>query len=120
MTTTIAPERDWLNIGEEFAPYREQIEQQIAELTWQSPPPEQLAMMPALGIKACIEQLKIPKVSGVAIDGLVDVPDPPEGMAHYSLYGIQGSYAQGLARVYVLDSGIDITPLCVDRFWSAP
>lgn len=118
MTATIVPERDWLNIGAEYAEHREQIEGEIGVLTWHSPPPKQVAMMPGLAIKACIEQLNLPPVTALAIDGCVDVPDPPDGMAHYSLYGIEARYRQGVARVYVLDTGTGVTPLCVDRYWS--
>jgi hypothetical protein len=112
--------RDWLKTGEkimaegiehetqdgvEYWPIsRERIEQAIINLTWE-PAKGEKPMSPALGIKAVIEECGIPKVDEIAIG---------HELAPYGFYGIHGHYRDGDARVYVLDRGHDLVPLCVD------
>jgi len=31
------------------------------------------------------------------------------------LYGIEGRYEQGVARIFVVDEGDEITPVCAER-----
>jgi hypothetical protein len=66
-----------------------------------------LPMVPGLGIKHAITELRIPKVSHFAIGN---------GLAPYGLYGIEGHYKNGRARVYVIDRGSDLLPVASD-FW---
>jgi hypothetical protein len=121
--------RDWLDLGAEyhegetgrFGQSRPRVEAAIAALTWKPVPAGadgmRLPMSPGLAIEACIEQLKLPKVSAVAHDGYLQWPDGPE-TAHFSILGIEANYSNGRARVYVLDTGTGCTPLAAD-FWAS-
>jgi hypothetical protein len=62
-------------------------------------------MIPGEGIKAAIQQLRIPKVSHVAWSC---------ELAPYGFYGIRGHYSNGDAEVYVVDLGTHLTPVCSD------
>ena len=66
-----------------------------------------VAMMPGEGIKSCIKELKIPKVSHIAIS---------HELAPYGLYGIRGHYKNGDAQIYVVDEGCSIVVVASD-FW---
>lgn len=117
--------RDWLSIGAEYhegetrlGDNRRRVVRAIAGLEWQPVPEDgtlSVAMMPGLAIQECIAQLGLPRVSAVATNGYLTMPDGPE-TAHYSVYGIEANYANGRARVYVLDTGGGVTPLAAD-FW---
>jgi hypothetical protein len=112
MTTTATPRRDWLSISREFhQAHRTTIEAQIKKLVWSTDP--EMPALPGLGIRACIEQLHVPRVSACATNGAITVPDGPE-RAHYAIYGIEANYSNARVRIYVLDRGSDILPLCND------
>lgn len=113
--------RNWTTVGAEyhegetrFGESRSRVERAIAKLKWK-PVPDSLPMMPGLGIKAAIKELRLPKVSKVAINGYLQMPDGPES-AHYAIYGIEANYANGRARIYVLDTGTGLVVLASD-FW---
>src|SRR3982750_4193784 len=96
--------------GERWKPItRERIEKAIEKMRWESTEGDK-PMMPALGIKECIKQLGIPKVSQIAIsnDLANDVGNS------YGLYGIEGHYKNGRVRVYVVDRGSDLIPVATD------
>lgn len=112
MSTT---QRNWTQVGSKYEPKREEVERVIAGLHWE-PVEGRKAMMPALGVQAVIAELNLPRVSRIALNGLIDMPDPPEGTAHYAIYGIECQYSDGKARVYVVDEGSVILPLCSDHF----
>lgn len=115
--TATESRRDWMDVSREITDeYRAAIEEQIVALEWTTR--RELPMSPALAIRECIAELRIPKVSKVAINGTLTVPDGPEESAYYSIYGIEGRYANGRVRLYVLDRGSDLLPLCAD-FWPA-
>lgn len=119
-TMTPPTRRDWLGVGERFSePHRAAVEEAIDELRWTGKLTG-VAMSPALAIRACIEQLRMPKVSAIAPGGSVEVPIGSQlGRATYSIYGIEANYAKGQRiRAYVLDTGTEITPLAVD-VWDA-
>lgn len=109
-------ERTWTDIGKQdlasIAPddsdeiQRALVERSIENLTWESVEGAK-PMLPGLGIKECIKQLRLPKVSQVAIS---------HDLAPYGFYGIEARYKNGRARVYVLDRGTDLIPLASD-FW---
>jgi hypothetical protein len=106
--------RDWTEIGKrELIEKREgerepinqtEVEAAILNIEWQAVPCN-LAMGPGLGIKEAIKQLRIPNVSHVA---------DSHALAPYGLLGIFGHYANRDVRVYVLDAGDHLTPLCMD------
>jgi hypothetical protein len=59
---------------------------------------------PGLAITTLIREFRIPKVSAVAWRGqLVH--------GRYSLYGIEGNYKNGRVRIYVVDSGAELSPV---------
>ncbi len=57
---------------------------------------------PGLAIKGCITELRIPKVSRVAIS---------HDLAPFGLYGIEGHYTNGTAHVFVVDLGSNLLPV---------
>lgn len=82
------------------------VEKAIAALEWETVEGDK-PMMPALSISECIKQLRLPRVSQVAISS---------DLAPYGFYGIESRYSNGRARVYVLDQGGILLPLASD-FW---
>lgn len=76
------------------------------QMEWQEmlpPPGLSVGMMPGLGIKAAIQQLRLPKVSHVAISN---------AMAPYGLCGIRCRYKDGPAEIFLLDIGTEVKVLC--------
>lgn len=117
---SVIMERNWTSVGAEFREGDDQtrLEAAIDALEWESVEGSKPAM-PGLCIKDVIAQLRIPKVDLVAYRGGGDLTYPDGdsgGRAYYALYGIQGHYKNGRARVYVLDQGGVATPVCSD-FW---
>jgi hypothetical protein len=107
--------RTWTTIGAEVvgvaledgtALDRQRLEAAIAGLEWRSAGVE-LPMMPGQMVLATVRQLRIPKVSAVAISS---------ELAPYGLYGVEGNYANGRARIYVVDQGTGAVPVASD-FW---
>lgn len=83
------------------------LDEHIARLTWEPlVPGKRLPMMPGLGIRGAIETLRIPKVSAIAYNGVI--------ADRYALYGIEATYANGRARIYILDRGADLLVLASD------
>lgn len=125
--TIAAPQRTWTSVG---APYttpnrRPDILRAITTLEWHDVgdgESVEVPALPGLTIDACIQQLHLPHVSQLACQGseaTVEWRDEdPEGQ-HYAIYGIQAQYANGRARLYVIDTGTGAIPLASD-FWPAP
>lgn len=80
---------------------REVILTAIAGLEWRDAAGS-LPAVPGLAIKGCIEELRIPKVSRVAIS---------HDLAPFGLYGIEGHYTNGTAHVFVVDLGSHLLPV---------
>lgn len=80
---------------------RRTVEAAIDELDWKVPP-KRLPALPGMGIKACIKELRIPKVSQIAISS---------ELAPFGFYGIEGNYTNGRARIYIIDLGTHLVPL---------
>jgi len=114
MTTTQVMERSWTDKGVEHNGTPEQKEQlagMFDRLEWlDTSQGLTMAMMPGEGIKAAIEELRIPKVSHVA--------DSHE-MAPYGLYGIRGHFSNGRADVYLCDEGSSLVVLASDFYPNA-
>lgn len=69
-----------------------------------------LPMMQGMAINEAISQLKLPKVSEVAIFG-----DITSGSGHaYGLYGIKCEYKNEFVTVYIADDGCDVIPVAMD------
>ena len=80
----------------------------IDHLDWQEAHPGMdLPAVPGLGIAQCIRELRIPKVSHIAVSN---------ELAPYGLYGIRGHYTNGHADVFVVDRGSDLIPVCSDFY----
>ena len=80
------------------------VEEAVETMRWQNVPCS-MAAMPGLAVEAMIQQLRLPKVSRVGASN---------GLAPYSLIGVECNYKNGRAWVYALDSGTGITPLLSD------
>jgi len=102
-------ERTWTNIGKEHSEQRhDELGAMFDRMDWQELPCS-IGMMPGLAIKEAIKQLRIPKVSHVAHS---------HELAPYGLEGIIGHYKNGEVRVYLIDTGTEITPLASDFYAS--
>jgi hypothetical protein len=103
--------RTWTEVGKEYTEKRqEEIALYIQEIQWHELP-HTTGMMAGEGIKHCIKELRIPKVTHIAISN---------EMAPYGLYGIRGHYKNGMAEIYIVDSGCDCTPICSDFYEEVP
>jgi hypothetical protein len=99
--------RTWTKIGEEYSrDNQERIAGMIERLQWRSLLC-QMGMMPGEAIKTAIKAFHIPKVSLVA--------NSPE-MAPLGLLAIEGNYKNGRARIYLVDDGVSLTPICSDHY----
>jgi len=98
--------RTWTTVGTEYTGDPQKIEAILSRLEWQKLPCE-LGMMPGENIKEFIREFKVPKVSHVAVS---------HEMAPFGLYGIRGHYKDGMAQVYVIDEGMQLTPIASDFF----
>jgi len=106
--------RAWTTVGVEEVDgdeTREAFSRAVVALVWMDVSQGQeltVGAIPGLNITEIIRELRIPKVSAVAISNQ---------LAPYGLYGIEGNYKNGRARVYVIDRGSDCLPIASD-FWS--
>ncbi len=109
MTTTTEMQRTWTSVGSEHNAddsKRARLAAMFDRLEWQELKPDTVeAMMPALGIRAAIKELRIPKVSHYAIS---------RELAPYGLYGIRGHFTNGQAEVYLCDEGSRMVVLASD------
>jgi hypothetical protein len=109
--------RTWTKVGEDLvgSPIDDEtildrgaVCRAIDRLQWMEIPKEgtlEVAMMPGLGIKESIKELRIPKVSHIAISS---------ALAPYGFYGIRAHYKNGDAEIFLIDVGSNITPVCTD------
>lgn len=97
-----------LENGDDLSPAH--VAAAVAALNWKPVTVETyVPAMPGLAIKNAIAELRIPKVTAYAISN---------ELAPYGLYGIEGNYRNGRARVYLLDRGADALVIASD-FWPA-
>ena len=95
-------ERNWTNVGKDYNETDEQkqhILSAINAIDWIKLPEKgslSVAMMPGEAIKNAIKELRIPKVSHIAISN---------ALAPYGFYGIRGHYKNGTANIYLVDAG---------------
>lgn len=116
--------RNWTEVGAEYVERlggREDVEQGIRELDWEDIPPAgklTVGFLPGVAINEAIAQLALPRVAKVAISAFDRPAASPEEDGFYpGFYGIECSYGDGLARVYVLDpGGNELTPLASDFY----
>jgi len=102
---------DWTTVGESVIDLeledctpitREVLLAAIDGLVWRDFAGD-LAAIPGLAIKGCIDDLRIPRVSRVSIS---------HDLAPYGLYGIEGNYTNGTAHVFIVDLGSLLVPVC--------
>jgi hypothetical protein len=113
-------QRNWTTVGQKLAGMELEdgvqvidqaaVVRAIGTVEWQEIPEGgtiSVAMMPGEGIKEAIKQLRIPKVSHIAISN---------ELAPFGFYGIRGHYKNGDAEVFLVDTGCSITPVCSDFY----
>jgi len=99
--------RHWTQVGIYYTQgKRPMISEAIDHMKWQTIPCD-MAFSPGEGIKAAIQHFHIPKVSQVACS---------HDLAPYGLLGIQGHYKNGVSRIYILDIGTQLVPICSDIY----
>jgi hypothetical protein len=124
VTDTAPAQRNWSSVGLEHIreDQRPDFERAEAELEWHDMGTfDSMPFSPGEAIQTFIREVCGWKgVRRLAWNGVVDLPDPhPEAngeWAHYGVYGIEKGYANGLSRIYLLDTGV--STLCVrSDFW---
>ena len=104
------PKRHWSEVGkaEVSDSGRPRIEAEIAELEWEPAAPGlSMPMMQGMSINTAIKNLRLPRVTALAWNGVV---------GNFALIGIECNYAMGRCRVYILDTGMACIPVAHD-FW---
>jgi len=56
------------------------------------------------GIKAAIKEFKLPRVSHIAIS---------DELSPFGLYGINSHFNNKSIRVFIVDIGVELVPICV-------
>ncbi len=98
-------QRTWTVVGKEYTEGKEEeIAAAAVEMPWQTMPCE-MAMMPGLGIKEAIKQLRLPKVTRVGHS---------PALAPYGFLGIEANYKNGKAQIFLIDHGDGVVPLFSD------
>ena len=97
---------NWTTVGVEFD--KATVGRAIEGLHWIDPSGS-VPMSPGLAIKKAIEEFQIPKVSQIAWESDSGVPGPD---GPYDLLGIEGNYANGRVRIYIVDKGTVLIPVC--------
>lgn len=91
---------------------RELIQERIDRLEWVDIPPHgeslDLPFCQGEGIKECIRELRIPKVSRISWSCMEFAP--------FGFYGIEGNYKNGRVRVYIMDEGSTCVPV-MSEIW---
>jgi hypothetical protein len=110
---TINRQRTWTKIGADYTASIEHVwAAKFDELEWITLPKDgkglTLPMCQGEAIKAAIKELRIPKVSHIAWNGVYG--------SGYGVYGIRGHYKNGAAEIFILDEGSRIVVLCSDLY----
>lgn len=102
---------NWTEVGKGVN--QGEVLNQIAQLEWHPVTSEtmSLPMAPGEAIKKLISEFRIPKVSAIAYNGILQ--------NRYGFYGIEGNYKNGRARIYVMDKGSVLTPVASELLTTA-
>lgn len=101
--------RTWTTVGDELGIDRAELERAIDAVAWCRWGREtSWPAVPGLAIEHLIRELRIPKVGRAGISEVVLGGEEE----YYALYGIEGRYTNGVARVFVVDRGTVLTPVC--------
>lgn len=102
-------ERTYTNVGKSEAT-PEQIDRAIETLEWIEPKGKQ-PMAQGMAISEVIVECRIPKVSHIAIHGMIyrsELQNP------YGFYGIKAQYKNGKASIYIMDTGCEVIIMASD------
>ena len=83
---------------------REKILLAVGEVEWQ-PTPARMAAMPGMGIKKMIEEFRIPRPLEVGT---------AFSLAPVGLLAIRAQYRNGVARIFAVDTGVEIVPVLTE------
>lgn len=97
--------RSWTTVGASLVADQEKTGRKLDRLTWVSVDGLEVGFSPGYAIKQAIQELRIPRVERIAIG---------TWRGGGGLYGIEGRYRDGVARVYLVDTGAGITPIASD------
>jgi hypothetical protein len=110
----IEPTREWLSVGSAYNTTKAQrnlVNAAIAKLEWQAVEVAgKLPFSQGFAIQAAIKQFRIPKVSHVAYNGVMNLGED----AVYGVYGVEGHYSNARVRAYILDRGTDVLVVATD------
>lgn len=98
-------ERTWTSVGEALVEDRERVGRKLDRLVWFSADDDGLGFSPGYAIKQVVTEFRIPRVGRLALGSM------SRGQA---LIGIEGTYKNGRARIYVVDTGVEIIPIASD------
>lgn len=102
-------ERTYTKVGEKEA-NPAQIDEAIETLEWIEPKGKQ-PMAQAMAISEVIQECKIPKVSHIAIHGMIT---GNHLQSPYGFYGIKAQYKNGKAIIYMMDTGCEVIIMASD------
>lgn len=99
--------RTWTRIGVPYtADKQESLPAIFDHLDWQ-PFPAKVGFSEGYALQAVINEFKIPTITELAISN---------ALAPFGLYGLHCQYANGRAKVYILDRGLNVFVIASD-FW---
>ena len=99
---------DWMNNAKEhWQDNKERLIKIMGRMTWDTDYiGKSLPMMPGEGIKAAIKEFRIPKVDAISYDC--------HELAPFGLCGISGHYKNADVKIYIVDEGSHLMPLCAE------
>lgn len=99
-------QRIWTNVGKLYTDGCHSCwEKAFHKIIWcKETIPDEMSSSSLLTIKEIIKKLQVPKVSNIGINNQIGI------------YGIEGNYQNGKARIYLLGSGSNVTVIASD-FW---
>jgi len=89
---------------------RKKILLAVAEVEWQ-PTPARMAVMPGMGIQKMIEEFRIPRPLEVGT---------AFSLAPVGLLAVCAKYRNGVARIFAVDTGVEIVPVLTEFTPAAP
>ncbi len=113
--------RNWTEIGQELfkdngattedgeSLTKAGVEGAIDSLEWVDATVDQtLPAMPGMNIDEVVKELRIPYVTQLSYSCVE--------LAPFGFYGIEGNYKNGRVRLYAIDCGTYVTPVCADHY----
>jgi len=99
---------NYMNIGKMFSHGQEdKIKDEIEHAQWETVEPgKTYPMGQGMAVQSAIKEFKIPKVSHVALYGM---------LSNLGLYGIRGHYKNGTVEIFFVDDGVSLTPVAANE-----